>query len=497
MLEVSAMRGIARIAGTARRVARRRRAGSAGSNQRDQRHARPLSHAIVLLALAGLGLASTAAHADHLNMALGADGQLYSVTAGSYGSLFPGSHTYPAATPVLALDTTVPGSPPKRQLVQSSWDGDTESSPALIYEDGSKTLFVVWVATTHDVSSDIKLTSYSGGQWTPAIDIISNPYALKTPPQLAVSRDTHQEVDPASGNPVTRHRTVLHIVWSEDSASGLYQAYYAPVIFEEGAWIGTVPVPIHLNTFDASEQTASGGPFATPLVYTPAVESGRDTSTVVAGFASEASGMLTTVEVDMLPEELRILADLCAATVLNNGANFPSQLGAIADQVQAAMVANGSFFQPEALQAIVAQVRVQILAGAPDLNHLSLKSRGTVIETGRKFSLRGLRPVLPTPAPVAPPMVTEIIPPGGPSQFIQFRVASARQWPTVGANSLQMFLSRTGSDVLAAWTSADNGSVLYSSTQPDGSWSNVYQLQLSITLDLQHAYQVLEQRIHF
>jgi hypothetical protein len=452
----------------------------------------------LLVLVLALGLA-TAARADHLGMALGTEGELYSVTAGLYGALFPGSKTYDAATPVLALDTVVPGSPAKRQLVQSTEDQYVESSPALLYEDGSKTLFVVWVSRSFGPVSVIKLASYSGGQWSAAISIISNPYALKTPPQLAVTRDTHQELDPATGNPASHRRTVLHIVWSENSASGFYQAYYAPVVFEDGAWIGTVPVPVHLNQFDAAEQTAQAAgaaPFVTPLVYTPTIQGGRDLSTAVGGFASETSGMLTAVEVDVLPEELRILADACAAAIADKGAQyFPAQLGAIADLAQAAILANGGSFQPEVLQAIIAPVRQQILGGDVDLGHMVVKSRGHVIEIGAKFSRRGLRLIAPGPGAVAPSQILEIVPAVGPSQFIQFRVASSRPAPAVGANGLQLFLSRSGEDALAAWTSADNKSVLYTNTQPDGSWSGVLQLQVSASLDLQHAYQVLQQRI--
>src|SRR5437588_7825275 len=335
----------------------------------------PISKMVVrfgrLLALIfGLGLVATGARAEHLSMALGADGQLYSVTAGSYGTLFPGSSTYPASTPVLALDTVTGGGKPQRQLVQGTGNGDSETAPALIYEDGSKTLFVVWIAGSDSLNWFVKLASYSGGQWSQAITILSNPYALKTPPQLALTRDAHQEADPATGNPVTHHRTVLHVVWSEDSASGRYQTYYEPVIFEDGVWIGTVPTPIHLNDLDAAEQTApaGAGPVVTPLVYTPNVQSGRDLSTAVAGFASETSGMLTVVEIDVLPEELRILADTGAAAVTSNGAAyFPHQLSNIANLAQNAVLASGGAFQPETLQPIVAAVQQQILAGASDL----------------------------------------------------------------------------------------------------------------------------------
>src|SRR6202047_3154394 len=320
-------------------------------------HQRIKGLAVIARAPLGLALAAAfpaASRADPLGTALGADGQLYVVRAGSYGALFPGQSAYDAATPVLALDTTLPGSLPQRQLVQGNPDGTVESSPALIYEDASKTLYVVWLSSSTTGGSVIKPASYAANQWSPAITIIGNPSVAKTPPQLAVTRDTHQETDPVSGNPVTHNRTVLHIVWSEIAANGLDQAYYAPVIFEDGAWIGVVPAPAHLDTFDALDQsgkTAPGagpGPFSSPLADTPAGQGGRDTSTVVTGFASNASGMLTAVEVDVLPEELRILADTCSAAILATGGQyFPGQLGALAAMVQTVILSNGSAFQAE------------------------------------------------------------------------------------------------------------------------------------------------------
>jgi hypothetical protein len=469
-------------------------------------HQRIKGLAVIALATLCLALAAAfpaASRADHLGTALGADGQLYVVRAGSYGALFPGQNAYDAATPVLALDTTLPGGPLQRQLVQGCADGTVESSPALIYEDAAKTLYVVWLSSSRMGGSVIKLASYAANQWSPAITIIGNASASKTPPQLAVTRDTHQETDPVSGNPVTHNRTVLHIVWSEIAANGLDQAYYAPVIFEDGAWIGVVPAPAHLDTFDALDQsgkTAPGagpGPFSSPLADNPTVQGGRDTSTVMTGFASNASGMLTAVEVGVLPEELRILADTSSAAILATGAQyFPGQLGALAALVQTVILSNGGAFQPEALQAISSAAQAQVMAGATDLTTMADKIRGSIVDIGAKFALRGLRMGgFGGAGQIIPPQVVAVLVPNAPSHYLQFRVTSTRPLPAVGANSLQLFLSRSGMDALAAWTGPDGGAVLYSNTQPDGTWSSQKQLQVSSTLSLQQAYQVLEQRM--
>lgn len=468
----------------------------------------PAVLAVLLLCVAQAAICLGTARADHLDTALGADGQLYVVRAGPYGALFPASNTYDPSTPVLALDTTLPGAPLQRQLVQGSPDGTIASSPALIYEDASKTLYVVWLSSSNSGGAVIELESYTanpGGQWSPAITIIGNPSASKTPPQLAVTRDTHQETDAVSGNPVTHNRTVLHVVWSELAANGLNQAYYAPVIFEDGAWIGVVPAPTHLDTFDALDQsgrTAPGagpGPFSSPLTYTPAVQPGRDTSTVATGFASAASGMVTAVEVDVLPEELRILADVCAAAVLANGAQyFPGQLGALAGQVQTVIMSNGGAFQPEALQAISSGAQGQVMAGASDLTTMANKVRGSIVDIGARFARRGLRMGGYGGGGQLVPQVVAILVPNAPSHYLQFRVTSSRPLPAgVGATNLQLFLSRSGVDALAAWADPSGGTVFYTNTQADGTWSSVKQLQLTSTLTLQQAYQVLEQRVQY
>lgn len=464
-----------------------------------------------VLVLGGLGflLSASASRADHLNLTLGDSGQLYSVQAGTYGSLFSAAGTQaaiagapapsPAATtPVLALDTTLPGAAATRQLVPSTDDGAVDSSPALIYEDTSKTLFVVWVASSDPTSSVLKLLSYNGTQWSQPIEIISNPYATKTAPQLTLTHDTHQVTDATTGKVTIHRRTVLHVVWSENSASGLYQAYYTPVIFADGAWIGTVPEPMLLNSYDAAEATTQGGPFSTPLAATPAVQSGRDVSTAVTAFASNASGMLTAVELDFLPEELRDLADACAAAMASGGAKyFPGQLAALAAQAQATLQANGGAFQPEVLQAVGSDMQTQILGGATDLTTMALKTRAVIIDSGAKFTARGVKigPLLP-PGTVGPQIV-EIVPPnGGPSQFVQLRVASTRAWPTVGGtNGVQLLVSPTGDNAMATWLSADGTSAFYTNTQLDGTWSATHQLQLSTSFNLELALQVLQQRV--
>lgn len=455
----------------------------------------------------GLLLSPAAARADHLDLTLGSSGQLYSIEAGTYGSLFGGAGIQPAVaggappvaanTPVLALDTTLPGAAPQRQLVPSTEDPAADSSPALVYEDVSQTLFAVWVSSSDPTSSVLKLISYNGSQWSQPIEIISNPYATKTPPQVTLTHDTHTATDPASGAVTVHRRTVLHVVWSENSLSGLNQAFYAPVIFEDGVWIGTVPEPMLLNTYDAAAPAATAA--ATPLGNAPTVQGGRDVSTAITAFASDATGMVTEVELDFVPEELRDLAN-AVQSVVASSTNFPGQLTALASQAQTALQASGTAFQPEVLQGIAGDMQAQILSGATNQTTMAWKTRAVIIDSGVKFAARGLKVgqfIFGTPT-VAPSQIVEIVPPnGGPSQLIQFRVASTRPAPAVGgANGVQLLVSPTGANLAATWQSADGSSAYYTNTQPDGTWSTTHQLQLSPNFNLQTALQVLQQRVN-
>jgi hypothetical protein len=126
------------------------------------------------------------------------------------------------------------------------------------------------------------------------------------------------------------------------------------------------------------------------------------------------------------------------------------------------------------------------------------KIRGSIVDIGAKFARRGLRMVGYGGAGQIAPQVVAILVPNAPSHYLQFRVTSSRPLPaSVGATGLQLFLSRSGVDALAAWADPNGGTVFYTNTQPDGTWSSVKQLQLTSTLNLQQAYQVLEQRVQY
>src|SRR5436305_7622100 len=454
---------------------------------------------IALLLFAGA--LSTPAFAQDGTAALGAAGEVYLAKAGAYKDLFPKDHssTAPGNT-VLAVDLLQPGAAPQRLLVPYTTGADVESSPAVLFEDDSDTLFVLWASQTNSLSSVLMLASFDGTSWGPPIQITGNPFSSKTSPQLAITRDSFSTTD-SSGNTATRHRTIIHVVWEEQTASGNADVLYTPVILEEGTYLGWAPV---YNLNDMVGRTPSGSGFAPPdaFVQSPVLQSGRDTRTLVIGFASAETRTVSSVEVDVLPEELSALAADARAHIIDVGRNlYPNYLQTFADKMVADITSRGTAFHDDVVHYIAGQIHDLILANRgsspTDLTALSEDARAHIIDLSFQHSGRGLRDrsgaatnalslnenivsVDPTPDSTAP------------SHLIHFRVASNRPAPQMGSTGIQLFLSETGDDATVAWT--DAGKVFYRLSQ-DAGWSDSRQIKLSDALDAAHAYNVLKQKV--
>ncbi|HSG39343.1 MAG TPA: hypothetical protein VLE27_06870, partial [Thermoanaerobaculia bacterium] len=183
--------------------------------------------------LAG-GLLAAPASATERSVALGVDGAIYQGKVGAYRDLFPKGGDTAAANTVVALEITQPGGAVERVLVPYTKSADVEKSPAVLFEDGSKTVFLVWEAPVNALKSTLMLASFDGQRWSSQpILITGNPYSSKSSPRLAVTRDAYPATGP-DGNISERTRTILHIVWAEDAEKGNYETLYSPVILEDG-----------------------------------------------------------------------------------------------------------------------------------------------------------------------------------------------------------------------------------------------------------------------
>jgi hypothetical protein len=457
---------------------------------------------IFILGLLALGLAAVPGRAASRDTALGAGGEVYQVKAGTYGDLFPGGRAVDAAVPVLAVDITKPGAAAQRVLIPDTLDPAAETSASLIYENDSQTVYALW-ASQVGLNPVLKLAGFDGTNWSTPIQVVGNPFAWKSSPQLAITRETFQDIADDGGT-ATKHRTTLHLLWQEEVISDAPETFYTPVVFVEGVYTGINPIynlSDYLADSSAGSAAAAAAPQQTTLLRAPTIQAGRDQRTVIAAFTSPGKQQLATVEIDVLPEELSRLAEKARSHIIEIGrALYPNDLPSLAEKARSHIIEIGVAFHPELVTSIASQVRDLILANGDaegataTIEGLAEKARSHIIEIGAKLSGRGLRDGdLTKIVQVDDPSGEDTTTPAGQAAYmLQIRLASSRPAPRVGPGTVKLFVSEDGSDVLVSWAQTDK--VLYRLSK-DAGWTDPLTLNLSPTLDINKAYDILGQRV--
>lgn len=433
------------------------------------------------------------------SIVLGAEGELYSVRTGLYGQLFPGGKDTLPGNAVLALEITQTDGIQQRHLVNGTAGPDVDSLPFLLFEEASRTLFLVWERRVNQTHPILMLSGYSSnGTWFEPFEIVGNPFSPKTSPQFAVTQEDYEEQGPEG--PIARHRTILHLVWGEEVNSGAIETFYSPVILENGTFFGKNSV-FNLNHFEQAQAAASiAASVPSPeLAQALRVQRGEDGRSVVVAFVSEVSGQLNTLEIDTLPMQLSLLADGARAHIIDLGAKlYPGKLKNLAGEARAHIIDLGRSFHPMVASSLALQAEAYLLSSgdSPGSNLKSLAdgARAHIIDLGAKFSGKGLRTgasaLVPSKVVEAQPEVDNA---GGLApQLLQIQVLSGRTAPEVGRGQIHMFASASGQNVLLAWI--DGQRVLYRESVETG-WSEVREIRLSVNLDLNSAIEILEQRV--
>jgi hypothetical protein len=459
----------------------------------------------ILVLSAGLGLAASvpARPASPVGSALpqatlGANGEVYLARSGTLAALFPKAKDA-ASDPdrsVLALDILKPGETVERLLVPGTEGTDDEGSPTLLFEESSNTLFLVWETRLSHIYPVLTLAAFDAAseQFTEGIPVLGNPLAVKTAPQLAVTRDTYS----LPGSTELRHRTFIHLMWGEENGAGLYQTFYTPIVLENGAFVGHNPIYC-LNDLDKTTDTSAAA-LTAELVHAQRVQPGHDDQTVVATFTSPVTGRVVTIEVDVLSAQLGMLADGARMHIVDIGRRlaFPARQQQIADAVYNYLLENGKAYYPEIVQTIAEQIRTEIQRStAKGIEQIADAARMHIVDIGAKYSGRGLRNIagassqiveiagnMPTLALSKPPL----------THLIQFRVASSRVAPALpsGSGPVSLFASKDGQDVLAAWSEATRA--LYRISNGNG-WDEAREIRFSDNIDRSKAYEILEQKV--
>lgn len=441
---------------------------------------------VLLFLVLGLLPAGTALAMNRPGV-LGSEGELYFVRTGTYQELFPGGKLTDAAHPVLALEVNRPDKAAERLLVPETEGPAVETVPFVLFEETSQAIVLVWRSEVKLFHEVLNLSSYQDGKWSETIEVTGNPYAAKTAPQIAMTADVYQGHD-AEGNPATVKRTILHLIWWEESPSG-GKILYAPITLLNGVYTGTHPI-FDVTGFDTQMGTPSAG-IAAELLRSPRIESGRNDHSVVISFVNPGNGLLSTVETTVLPGELSVLADGARAHIIESGAKHKGDMKKVADDARAHIIESGVKFHPKVLSLLADEARAHIIeSGARfsgDIKRLAQSVGTQLVETG-SIILENARTVAEENpnGPRILPMET------GFEALLQVRVLSGLPAPMTGPTPTTIYASEDGQRVLVAWETTDE--VLYREWRGD-SWSAVLSLHLTTSLTRERVEQILEQRV--
>src|SRR6266545_3285779 len=294
--------------------------------------------------------------------ALGPGGEVYLTQVGPYGVLFPKGKSYPANNVVLTLEVSWSGGAADRVMVPGTEGAEVEASPFVVFEETSKSLYLLWQTKSDALVNRLILRTFKDGSFGPPIEVRTSLFnAAMSAPQVAVTRDEFF-VPTADGGTATVHRTLLHLIWWEESPAG-NEVHYAPITLIEGIYTGWHPV-YSLNDFDRSpDDSAAANEALAQLYRSPRIQTGRNDHSVVISFADERNGRLTVLDVSLLPGEISYIADKIRSHIIDIGRKKPTA-SEIADKIRSHIIDIGRL-QPQVVSFLSNDVYQHILAVGP------------------------------------------------------------------------------------------------------------------------------------
>ncbi len=442
------------------------------------------------LALLLTALAVPASGVVSTPVVLGADGTAYRVWSGTFGEIFGASATYAPETPILALDVTPTGQSYLRYLVPGTEGPETESSPVAIFDARANALHLVWTArvSVNLTSSRFYLRSYSSGGWSPLLELSAYTLAEKSSLRLALSEDSYRTTVAGVERQIARR--VLHLVWTE-TAGETVRAFYSPVLFLDGAYVGWNPVVALDDLTLPAEPSAI--PVGADLRQAPTLTALPD-GRVSISFVGSTSGRLVAVELQPLPGELGQLAEMARGHIVEL-----AQTVGTTDRATLAQLARGHIvelagrFHPSAAAYLGQGTGDLLLSAAPGADGLTLGelARGHIVELGREILAGGVANVcagqgwLIEVPPLVPTEGTDF------SHYFSARQISSWELPSDLVAGARVFLSLDGERAVLAWQNGDR--VYYRETTPEGGWSDLRSLDPTL-VSLAEAWSAVERR---
>ncbi len=323
---------------------------------------------LLSIALAAAVLPATASGLVLEAQVLGLDGELYKVWSGTYGELFTDGQ-FPAESAALAVDVVTQAGGTTRRLVPGTGGEAVESHPAVVFDDASATLFLLWQGGVVNGPRSLYFVDMPAGDgFSRPIVLLTDHDGFESTPLLAASRSNFRVPD-ASAQDGRREvvRTVLHLMWSQADTVSQERFLYTPIVVlgGQGVAAGQPMAPVDLAIPGVNPEGSSPVPSA--LAREPDLDQGADSQSFVVTLADRDSGRLLTVRIRAVAGEIGLIADKARHVIVGTG-------------LKAGMIATGA--------SVAEQIERQIAEAARDLHpsvaaYLGQESRRIVEEHGQ------------------------------------------------------------------------------------------------------------------
>lgn len=469
------------------------------SNLRRPRHTAVLAVLALLLSAGTLYAAGSAP-------VLGTSGDIYQVTVGTYGNLFPDGTEAAAGAEVLRLEARRGSGTVEHYLVPGSEADDEDKTPSLSFDAPTGQLYVVWSSNNDSTLTRINLASFGGSEWSETIEVSGNIYSNKSSPRLAVTHDRFELAEGSSGESSTR--TVLHVVWSEDTTDG-EKVMYAPVVLIDGELASTWRRVHRLN--DYVSQELIDDPFeaavSASLLQVPTVDAASESNAVVIGFADRASGAFVQLELATPAVELAELADSLEDHL--NSSNLcekidneeENALTSVAEAARVHLVLVGRRIRSRALAPLASDSKQMLLARAESLcaegglSSVSSAARVHLVLVGARSQEGDLLEGKTAGESHVLLAAAQPVGDGHVQHLARLQVKSERVAPEIGSGQPTIFVSPNGNGAVVVWETGS--SLTYVETTSDdaeAAWSKSFTLLLDDNLSRSEAYSILHER---
>lgn len=430
-------------------------------------------------ALALLTLAALPASAEPrvITTALGHDGRLVSLVQGTYGEMFPDGAEVPSDFAVMALRSTSSAGDEDIQVIPATLDHDYEGVAELVMMGDTGVSFVFWQSWPSPIHSRLRVTSFDGETWTEPIEVASSAFSWRISPSFGVSRG------PSRG-PV--QRTVLHIAWLEEVAGGLWLSKYAPLILDDGKYVGSHPILV-LNDFVGG----TDGVIRSDLQIPPVLLPGGSGDMMVAALFDQRSERVAALELRFADSELSLLGDAAADEMERNEGSGAASLRSA---VRTRLLGDGAHLKPEILNPLVADLdaflRKRLAEEGSGLATFRDEARVHLIDIGFRLTDGRMQRAVDQAR-------VHLIDIGvrdreSRRHDVRVSVVSDRSLAKPYPGTPEILVSSTGAKLILAWHVENR--ILYQESRAVG-WNEVQEIRLTETLDRDAAMAILQRRV--